>query len=698
MLGARASVSDWKADARAKQRAAELADLVATLAVDESVVLAALALPFVESDSIASSQTDPFGEEALRLARSLASLGQFGLPAHWNPQDRLSAAQAETLRKMLLAVVADPRLIVLRLADHLRALRKAKDAQADEQRRLALEAREIYAPLANRLGVWQMKWELEDLAFRYLEPENYRRIAAALKSRRADRERYIEAVRTQLDAELSRAGVRAQVAGRPKHIHSIWRKMTRKQLEFEQVLDVRAVRVLVDSVADCYAALGVVHGLWRHIPGEFDDYIATPKDNDYRSLHTAVFGPGDEPLEVQIRTHQMHEHAELGVAAHWKYKEGGTRDAAYESKIQWVRSLLEPGAAGGGDDADFIDRVRAEIFEDRVYALTPRGEVIDLPQGATPLDFAYQVHTELGHRCRGARVNGRMVPLTHKLSNGEVVEIVTAKVAHPSRDWLSPQLGFLASPRSRAKVRSFFRRQNEEQNRTQGRDLLEKELARLGSHGITLPELIAELGFKTAADLHVALGAGDIHLSQVVNALQRRSAAAQARAPRQGARPAPANGKGNGKAGSGGIVVDGVGDLMSNLARCCRPVPPEPIVGYITQGRGVSIHRQNCASLLRMRSRQPERVISVEWGERKERLFAVDIAIHAFDRRGLVRDISAVLADEKISIQHMTTSTNARENTADVALRVGVHGLEELSRVLGRVSALPNVLRARRIG
>ncbi len=503
-------------------------------------------------------------------------------------------------------------------------------------------------------------------------------------------------MRAQLDAELSAAGVRAQVAGRPKHIHSIWRKMTRKQLEFEQVLDVRAVRVLVDTVADCYAALGVVHGLWRHIPGEFDDYIATPKENDYRSLHTAVFGPGDEPLEVQIRTQHMHEHAELGVAAHWKYKEGGARDAAYESKIQWVRSLLEPGATGGGDDADFIDRVRAEIFEDRVYALTPRGEVIDLPQGATPLDFAYQVHTQLGHRCRGARVNGRMVTLTHKLANGEVVEILTAKLAQPSRDWLSPQLGFLASARSRAKVRSFFRHQNEEQNRTQGRELLEKELARLGAHGITLPELIAELGFKTAADLYVALGAGDLHLSQVVNALQRRNAA-QARAPKQG-RPAPPAGKSNGKAASGGIVVDGVGDLLSNFARCCRPVPPEPIVGYITQGRGVSIHRQNCASLLRMRSRQPERVISVEWGKRQEQLFPVDIAIHAFDRRGLVRDISAVLADEKISIQHMTTSTNARENTADVALRVGVHGLEELSRVLGRVSALPNVLRARRSG
>lgn len=467
VLGARAALLARDLDVEVRRRALSLADTVATLAVDDTVELAALALPLLEADAAGADADRLFGLEALRLARSLGGLGQFRLPAHWDPQHRLSGTQAETLRKMLLAVVTDPRLIVLRLADHLLTLRQAKHAPVDQQRRIALEARELYAPLANRLGVLQLKWELEDLAFRYLEPENYRRIAAALKVRRADRERYIESVCSQLQEALGGAGVAAEVAGRPKHIHSIWRKMTRKQLAFEQVLDVRAVRVLVASVADCYAALGVVHGLWRHIPGEFDDYIATPKDNHYRSLHTAVFGPADEPLEVQIRTHEMHEHAELGVAAHWKYKEGGARDAAYESKIKWVRGLLDPATAEGESDRDFIDRVRAEIFEDRVYALSPRGEVIDLPQGATPLDFAYHVHTELGHRCRGARVNGRMVSLTQHLANGDVVEIITARAAQPSRDWLSPQLGFLASPRSRAKVRSFFRKQDEEQNRSQ---------------------------------------------------------------------------------------------------------------------------------------------------------------------------------------------------------------------------------------
>jgi GTP pyrophosphokinase len=693
VFAARAAIAGLAPQTALRDRALALAEVVATLAVDDAVVLAALALPLIESGTVDDQTLEQFGQEAVKLARDLSGLGQFGLPAQWRPAERLSGAQAETLRKMLLAIVTDPRLILLRLADHLLALRGAKTSAPDTQRRLALEARELYAPLANRLGVWQLKWELEDLAFRYLEPDNYRRIAAALKVRRADRERYIESVREALEHDLAAAGIAADVAGRPKHIHSIWRKMQRKQLAFEQVLDVRAVRVLVGTIADCYAALGVVHGLWRHIPGEFDDYIATPKENHYRSLHTAVFGPGDEPLEVQIRTREMHDHAELGVAAHWKYKEGGARDAAYESKIKWVRRLLEP-AEGGEAEGDFIDRVRAEIFEDRVYALTPRGEVVDLPRDATPLDFAYHVHTELGHRCRGAKVNGRMVPLSHKLANGEVVEIVTAKVAQPSRDWLSPQLGFLVSPRSRAKVRAFFRKQNEEQNRTQGREILERELARLGTQGVSLPELIAELGFKSAADLHTAIGAGDLHLAQVANALQRRAAIAAPvpgrRGPKQGAR------KRNGGASSSGIVVEGVGDLLSNFARCCRPVPPEPIVGYITQGRGVSIHRQNCASFLRLKARQSERVITVEWGHRHDQLFAVQIDIHAFDRRGLVRDISAVLADEKISIEQMTTRTNARENTADVALRVGVHGLAELSRVLSRIGALPNVVRARR--
>ena len=690
MLGARAQLHAFGAGrAPFVERALELEQIVSTLSVDTEVSVAALLLPLLEAHAITEDRArESFGTEPLRIAHELSRLGKFGLPAHWKPEQKLSGTQAEVLRKMLLAIVTDPRLIILKLADQLLRLRQAKHLAAEEQRPIALEAREVYAPLANRLGVWQLKWELEDLAFRYLDPESYRRIAAALKSRRTDRERVIEEVKAELQAELAKVGVRAEVAGRPKHIYSIWRKMQRKQLGFEHVLDVRAVRVLVDSVSDCYAALGVVHGRWPYIPGEFDDYVATPKDNHYRSLHTAVMGPGGEPLEVQIRTHEMHRHAELGVAAHWKYKEGGTHDAAYETKIRWVRQLLEPPAAGESD-GDFIDRVRAEIFEDRIYVLSPKGEVIDLPRDATPLDFAYHVHTDLGHRCRGAKVNGRMVPLTHKLGNGERVEIITAKVPQPSRDWLSPQNGFLVSPRSRAKVRAWFRKQDEEQNRVHGREVLEKELARLGNHGVTLPELISDLRLGSADELYQALGVGDLTLTQVVNAIQRRTQPAAA----------PSTPLARGRettASSDSVMVEQIGNLLSHLARCCGPVPPEPIVGYITLGRGVSIHREDCLSLKRLRTRQPQRVISVAWGDKRDQLFDVGIVIHAFDRRGLVRDISAVLADEKISIQQMNTTTNPRENTADVTLRVGVRGLDELSRVLGRISGLPNVVRARR--
>ena len=671
-------------EAASVQRAVELETIVSTLAVDDDVRVAALLVPLLDGGIVTDENARAdFGAEPSRLAVELGRLGRFG--TQWSPERKLSGTQAETLRKMLLAIVTDPRLIILKLADQLLRLRQAKRAGAEEQRQAALEARELYAPLANRLGVWQLKWELEDLAFRYLDPESYRRIAAALSSRRADRERSIERVKTEIQEELAKAGVPAEVAGRPKHIYSIWRKMQRKSLSFDQVLDVRAVRVLVGSVADCYAALGAVHGRWPYIPGEFDDYIATPKDNHYRSLHTAVIGPGHEPLEVQIRTREMHEHAELGVAAHWKYKEGGARDQAYESKIRWVRQLLEPTSEES--DGDFIDRVRAEIFEDRIYVLSPKGEIIDLPRDATPLDFAYHVHTDLGHRCRGAKVNGRMVPLTYKLKNGEMVEIITGRVPQPSRDWLSAHGGFLVSARSRAKVRAFFRRQDDDHNRTQGRELLEKELQRLGDHGVTLPQLIGLLQLGSADELYQALGSGELTLTQITHAIQRRTRPAETTPVVRARAAAPSDGR---------VVVGQVGNLLSHFARCCRPVPPEAIVGYITLGRGVSVHREDCGSLRRMRARQPQRAIGVAWGDQRDQLFDVDIAIHAFDRRGLVRDISAVLADEKISIQQMSTTTNARENTADVALRVGVHGLEELGRVLTRISGLPNVVRARR--
>jgi GTP pyrophosphokinase len=596
------------------------------------------------------------GRSAADTAVALLKLGELGLPRNWSPAQGLDARQAETLRKMLLAVVSDPRLILARLAEQLVALRHVRDLSSDafglaERERRAIEARAVFAPLANRLGVWQLKWELEDLAFRYLEPEEYRRIAAALNERRADRERYIEELCAGIRAALRAAGIQAEVYGRPKHMYSIYRKMQRKQLAFEQLFDVRAVRVIVATIRDCYAALGVVHGLWTYIPGEFDDYIATPKGNFYRSIHTAVIGPQAKSVEVQIRTREMHEHAELGVAAHWTYKEGAAPDAQYQRKIEWVRRLLEPQRSGDDaekpeaeSDREFLEQVSLELFEDRVYALTPKGEVVDLPRGATPLDFAYSVHTSLGHRCRGAKVNGRIVPLTYSLSNGEIVEIITSKHDAPSRDWLAPEQGFLVSPRNRAKVRAWFRK-----------------------HDATLaPE-------QATADGQMAVEP-------------------QPPAPIPTPRPPRLR---TGRSGSP-VEVEGVGNLPITLARCCAPLPPQPITGYVTIGRGVTIHRSNCPSLTRMRDVRPERVLQVDWSSGDAAGLTAEIAVTAYDRRGLVRDLTDILAVERLSIDAMSTVTDHDAGTAHVRLTVPVNNLEQLERVLHRLGAVPNVIEARR--
>jgi len=670
----------------------EVAAIAAALDAEREIIAGALLQPLLGHGLMEEAAAAAlFGEQTARFAAQLNRLGEFQAGAQWTPDRELSAGQADALRRMLLAVVTDPRLVLVRLAEQLRRMRGARSLDEAARLRVAWETREIYAPLANRLGIWQLKWELEDLAFRYLEPADYRRIAGELNETRTDREKFIESVRSEIITELERVGVAAEVIGRPKHIYSIWRKMRRKGLAFAQVFDIRALRIVVETVADCYAALGAVHGRWHYIPGEFDDYIATPKDNLYRSLHTAVIGPGAVPLEIQIRTREMHEHAELGVAAHWRYKEGGTRDAAYDRKIEWLRELLAP-AAEGESDSDFLSRVRADLFEDRVYALTPKGEVIDLPSGATPLDFAYLVHTDLGHKCRGARVNGRIVPLDHHLANGEVVEIIRGKEAQPSRDWLVEQQGFLASPRSRAKVRAWFKKRDVGQNREDGREMLEHELQRIGAHNALISELITEFSVSNSDALHVALGSGDLSLAQVTGAIQRRmrgretipAAAVAPRAP-------PAR-----RDAAGAVEIEGVGDLMSVYARCCNPLPPEPVTGYVTVGRGVTIHRSGCSSLARIAARSPERVLQVEWGKSRVTRFPVDVAIHAMDRRGLVRDISTLLADEKINIERISTRTDAAAGSADLSLRLSVSGLDDLSRLLARIGAVPGVIRARR--
>jgi GTP pyrophosphokinase len=668
----------------------DVAEIVRTLDADDDVVVAAMLQPLLDAKLMDWEGAEKhFGADATRLARSLSQLGEFGLRSDWTPEQGLESGQAEALRKMLLAVIGDVRLVVVRLAGQLQKMRAAKSLDPVLQRKLATETREVYAPLANRLGVWQLKWELEDLAFRYLQPADYKRIAAALKVRRSERERYMEELKTLLRSELHDAGVDATIEVRPKHIYSIWRKMQAKQIAFEQLMDIRAARVLVNTVAECYAALGVVHSLWQFIAGEFDDYIATPKDNRYRSIHTAVIGPGAQAVEIQIRTHEMHADSERGVAAHWRYKEGGRSDQAYERKINQLRSLLAPSE---GDDTsrDFLDRMRVDLFQDRIYVVSPKGEIVDVPVGGTPLDFAYQVHTDLGHRTRGAKVNGRIVALDYRLKNGETVEIITAKTAQPSRDWLSPQSGFLASPRHRNKVRAWFRKQNETQNKAEGRAMFDREIQRLGVNSPPIPELLSELKLPSTETLHEALGLGEVSPAQVAGAIQRILHAREVRPERVGSPRSPA------AAREPDIEVQGIGDLLSTYARCCKPVPPEAIVGYITVGRGVSIHAQSCANLARLSIKSPARVLAVTWGKMGSNEFPVQIDVQAFDRRGLVRDVSAALADDKISIQGMNTVTDKRDNIAHMRIEISITGLPQLSQVLGRIAQLPNVISARR--
>ena len=643
---AHAALAAAGAPAAALAIAREAAELVGSLTEDGDL-LAATWLQALVQRAVTPDPTllEPqLGAQALKLAGELARLGEFGLPSGWSEQQGLDAAQSETLRKMLLAVAADPRLVVARLALQLVRLRHARELDEEARRRIALETREIYAPLANRLGTWNLKWELEDLAFRHLEPEAYHRIASALAERRVDREHYIDAVCARLQHELAQAGVAARVYGRPKHIYSIWRKMQRKDLAFERIFDVRAVRIVVDTIADCYAALGVVHGLWPYIPGEFDDYIATPKENSYRSIHTAVTGPEGKSLEVQIRTGDMHEFAELGVAAHWRYKEGGARDARYERKIEWVRRVLDPGAQAALEE-DFIERMRAGLFADRIYALTPKGEVVDLPRGATALDFAYHVHTDLGHRCRGAKAGGRILPLDQPLGNGDVVEIITGRSGGPSRDWLSPELHFLASPRSRAKVRAWFHRQ-------------EQEAAARAAPAVAPPP--PPPPEPEPATISIA-------------------------------RPRPRS------AGRSPVDIEGVGDLPTTMARCCGPVPPEPIAGYMTVGRGVTIHRAGCAGLTRMRAQQPHRVLRVEWNLGGDNLLPVQIRVEAFDRRGLLRDVSDVMAMEHLSIDGVNSNTDPKDRVATIVMRTAVRDTEQLRQVLQRLGDVANVLKAERL-
>jgi GTP pyrophosphokinase len=561
--------------------------------------------------------------------------------------------------------------------------------------REARETQEIYAPLANRLGIWQIKWELEDLSLRYLHPGEYREIARQLDGRRADREQFIGSVIELLQQQFREAGVEAEVTGRPKHIYSIWRKMKRKAVDIDQIFDLRAVRVLVDTLADCYAALGVVHGIWRHIPGEFDDYIATPKPNMYRSIHTAVIGPDDKTLEIQIRTHEMHQHSELGVAAHWRYKESSRADAEFERRIILMRSWLE--AKGEGDGAgDFTDDLRAGFDDRQIYVFSPNGKVVELPRGATPVDFAYAIHSSVGHRCRGARINGSIAPLAQPLKSGQTVEILTGKQEGPSRDWLSPHLGYLKTSRARNRVRHWFKHQDYAEHLNIGRASLEREITRLSVARPDLEKAAERFNFQKPDDLLAAIGRGDVSPVQVAG----MGASRKPVEPATGETPLPArqrNRKTHSGRGAGEVVVEGVGDLLTHMARCCKPVPYDDIVGFITRGRGVTVHRRDCSVIGHLQEEERLRLVEVVWAQQTaEASYPVDIRVVASDRKGLLRDISSIFTNDEVDVIGVNTQSDHKMDRASMRFTIEIKDMHQLSRLLDKIAQLPNVNDVRR--
>ena len=662
------------------ERALATARLLLAQGADPETLAAALvsqAIPEREIDFEAIQSA--FGEGLARLLRGVARAGRIeSLEA--------SGGDPEQLRKMLLAIAEDVRVVLVKLAERVVQMRSLTKADEAIRRAAGAQTLSIFAPLANRLGVSDLKWELEDFSFRFTEPDLYKKIAQLLDEKRSEREAYIQRVIEKLRSELAGVGIQAQIQGRPKHIYSIWRKMGGKNVPFEKLYDIRAVRVIVRNVRECYTVLGVVHDLWRPVEGEFDDYIAHPKANDYQSLHTAVVGPEGKTLEVQVRTEEMHQHSEHGVAAHWRYKEGSRSDKAFDAKIAWLRQVLawkqevlEEGASRPAAKA---------VFEDTIYVLTPQGRVIDLPRGSTPLDFAYHVHTDLGHRCRGAKVDGQMVPLDYKLANAQRVEIMAAKQGGPSRDWLSPQLAYLASPRALAKVRQWFRHEDFEHDVAAGRAMLDKELSRLGATSHSHESVAHACAFAKLDEFYAALGRGEVSARQVEVAV-RGEAPAPAAVPPITVTPAPAS-----KASSG-VLVLGVNNIATLVARCCKPVPPDPIVGFITRTRGVMVHRIDCTNITSLSPGQRERLMAADWGNTGEAPFFAEIEVVAVDRQGLLRDISEAIARERINV----TAVNSLSRGAHAFMRftLQVSSADGILRVLRQVKDVPGVDTARRL-
>jgi GTP diphosphokinase / guanosine-3',5'-bis(diphosphate) 3'-diphosphatase len=658
------------------------AQILAELGIDPVAITAALLHDVPEDTEYSIGDVEEhFGSEVAHLVDGVTKLSKFSTHTH-------EQQQAENIRKMFLAMAEDIRVVLIKLADRLHNMRTLYALHSEKQQRIARQTMEIYAPLAERLGIWQIKWELEDLAFKALEPERYRELVRLLDTRRKGREAFIDEAIAELTPRLEAAGIHADLQGRPKHIYSIWKKMLRKGAEFGEIYDVYAIRVLVDEVKDCYAALGIVHSLWRPIPGQFDDYIAVPKNNLYQSLHTAVIALDGKPLEIQIRTHQMHQVSEVGIAAHWRYKEGTKSDREYDAKLAWLRQLMDwQRDVSESDATEFVEGIKLDIFQDQVFVFTPKGDIKDLPAGATPLDFAYRIHTDVGHRTIGAKVNNRLVPLDYRLKNGDIVEIVTTKGEHgPSRDWLN----VVRTSHAREKIRQWFKRKDRDENIVHGRESLERELRRLArtSIGAVGQEQIAEVAkqynYESVDDFYAAIGYGAIGAQTVVMKLgvvdDVQSTLPTVAPPQKIER-------------TGGVRVKGVGDLLVRFAKCCHPIPGDPIVGFITRGKGVTVHLQTCNTVVN--EREVSRLIEVEWESAPTETYPIAIRVEAYDRTGLLSDITQVVAENKVNIVAAHVGVTP-DHTAVVTATIQVHSVSQLARVMSRIETLKDVITVQR--
>jgi len=654
----------------------EVAAILADLRMDVPTIIAGILHDVVEdTPRTLEDVRGAFGDVVASLVDGVTKLQQAQRKGQTESAD-FTEEQAENLRKMFLAMVVDIRVVIIKLADRLHNMRTLQHLDADRRRRIARETLEIYAPLANRLGIWQLKWQLEDLSFRYLDSERYHQIAGLLAERRVERARYLERVLTIIKERLAKEHIKARITGRPKHIYSIHTKMLEKGRDFDQIYDVRGVRIIVPTVQDCYHVLGIVHSLWRPIPGEFDDYIAMPKDNLYQSLHTAVVCVDGRPLEIQIRTEEMHRIAEYGIAAHWRYKEGSKRDKSLEEKIAWLRQASD-WREDIQDPRQFLDSLKSDVFAEPVYVFTPKGDIVDLPKGSTPVDFAYQIHSEIGHRCRGAKVDGRLVSLDYQLKSGQQVEILTARQGGPSRDWLSPHLNYVATQRARQKIRQWFRRQQRDENIATGREILDHEMRRLGLGQESYSEIASLLKFGKVDDLLAAIGYGEIRPDQIARKIDGSATGAD-----------PLKLRAIPEAPVSDIQVAGVGDLLTRLGECCKPVPGDPIVGYITRGKGITVHRADCVNVINLKD--TERLIQVSWGEAEE-VYPVEIRIEGFDRSGLLRDIAATVADLGINMSAVNVTTS-QDHTATIIATMGVKSVSHLSTLLSKLESIRDVL------